>query len=221
LAIPKTTRSRANGSGLPPEQPSDDGPRVTPAGLDVDAGGQFRSKELQLRGEARKAYKDSPYVLTSQIADYKAWLSATSRRAPEERSRPGHKGVADELPTASPVAASGADDLERPIARHSRESWRSAPRSARDAHTTCLKALNRINRRNAAVHGGRNGRSWDRTTTKPNPPAATEAYYSGDLQEERGSAEDDDVPLEPTPFHRALGQPVDKEDEDDAPLGSA
>jgi len=33
------------------------------------------------------------------------------------------------------------------------------------------------------------------------------------LQEERGSAEDDDVPLEPTPFHRALGQPVDKGDE--------
>lgn len=61
------------------------------------------------------------------------------------------------------------------------------------------------------------GRSWDRTTTKPNPPAATETDYSGDLQEGRGSPEDDDVPLEPTPFHRALGQPVDKEDEDDAP----
>ena len=44
---------------------------------------------------------------------------------------------------------------------------------------------------------GFDGRSWDRTTTKPNPPAATEADYSGDLQEERGSTEDDDVPLEP------------------------
>jgi hypothetical protein len=65
------------------------------------------------------------------------------------------------------------------------------------------------------------GRYWARTTTKPNPLSATEIDYSVDLQEELGSAEDDDVPLEPTPFHRALGQPVDKEDEDDAPLGSA
>ena len=65
------------------------------------------------------------------------------------------------------------------------------------------------------------GRYWDRTTTSRNPLARTEADYSSDLQEERGSSEDDDVPLEPTPFHRALGQPVDKDDEDDAPLGSA
>ena len=67
-------------------------------------------------------------------------------------------------------------------------------------------------------HAAMNGRSWDRTKPKPNPLATTKGDSSGGLQEERGSLEDDDVPLEPTAFHRALGQSVD---EDDAPLGSA
>ena len=74
---------------------------------------------------------------------------------------------------------------------------------------------------NPSSYAGQDGRSWDRTTTKPNPLTATEADYSGDFQEELASAEDDDVPLETTSFHRALGQPVDKAAEDDAPLGSA
>ena len=81
--------------------------------------------------------------------------------------------------------------------------------------------MTHANKRFLLSHAGHDGRTWDRTNSEPNPLAATERDSSGGLQEERGSAEDDDVPSEPTPFHRALGQPVDEDDENDAPLGSA
>jgi hypothetical protein len=62
------------------------------------------------------------------------------------------------------------------------------------------------------------GRTWDRTRPRPKPLAATETHSSPHLQEEEGSDQDDDLPLDATPFHRAVGQPAD---EDYGPLGSA